>query len=205
MNERVFMQLATIKNGIFALSVGLASLSGAARAAATTWVVKPNESPATFVATGKPGFLKIRGEGGQVQGTAMIEDGKLQGTFDVTVAAFKTGIDLRDEHMHGKYLESAKFPTARLVISPVAVEESGKAKEYDFTGKLTLKGIEKPVAGKLELQLDGSAAKGKATFVVKLSDYPVGVPSHLGVSVAESVEVQTVVTAEKRTDIAAKP
>lgn len=183
---------------VFITSIGVA-------AEATTWTLKPDESPVTFVATGKPGFLKIRGEGARAEGVATIEGGKLTGAFDVSVASFKTGINLRDEHMHGKYLESEKFKTAHLVIDPLSVDSGNGEKDYDFTGKLTLKGVEKPIAGKLTLALADASAKGKASFEVKLSDFPVGVPSHLGVSVAETVQVDVQLIAEKRLNIATQP
>lgn len=183
----------------------LASCFGAATPGlAETWAVKSEQSPVTFLATGKPGFLKIKGEGGSVAGSAAIEQGKLTGTFDVALAPLKTGIDLRDEHMHGKYLESAKFPTARLVLDPVAIGPA-KGGAYEFTGKFTLKGVEKPVSGKLVLKLEGNQAKGQASFELALGDYPVGVPSHLGITVAESVKIEADVTAERRLDVAQKP
>lgn len=197
------MYLVSLTNRFVVLSLGLIALAGAASAESTAWSLAADKSPVTFVATGKPGFLKIRGEGSTAKGSAKIDDGKLTGVFEVALAPFKTGIDLRDEHMHGKYLESAKFPVAKLVIDPLAVKAG--ASDYDFAGKLTLKGVEKPVQGKLELDLGADKATGKASFEVKLSDFPVGVPSHLGVSVAETVQVEVAFQAEKRMDIAAKP
>lgn len=158
-----------------------------ATAETKTYAVKPDASSVGFLAVGKPGFLKIRGEGGKLVGKATITDGKLSGAFEVALGDLKTGIDLRDEHMKEKYLEVAKFPKATLTIDSLVVANGEK--EYDFNGKLTVKGVEKPVSGKLNLTLAADKAEGKASFKLQTGDYPIGVPSHLGVTMAESVDV----------------
>jgi len=157
---------------------------------AATWTVVPAESPVSFLATGKPGFLKIRGEGASLSGAATDEGGKLSGSFKVALSALKTGIDLRDEHMKEKYLETGKHPEASLTLDPIAVDLAKGGDDLAFTGKLTVKGVEKPVSGTFDLEPEkDGAVKGKAVFKVVIEDYPIGVPSHLGVTVAESVEV----------------
>jgi polyisoprenoid-binding protein YceI len=175
------------------LALGLSLLFGAAAAdaQAVKWVVKPEASPVTFLATGKPGFLKINGEGAKLEGTGHVEGGKLTGAFDVNVDAFKTGIDLRDEHMKNKYLETGKFPKAHLVLEAVAIDPASTSEqEKDFTGKLTIKGVEKPVSGKMTVTFSGKQVKGEATFPVQIDEYPIEVPVYLGVTVAKSVDVK---------------
>jgi polyisoprenoid-binding protein YceI len=176
---------------------------GSTLASADAWTIDPGKSPVGFVAVGKPGFLKIKGEGAQLVGSATLDAGKLSGTFTVALARLTTGIDLRDEHMKEKYLEVAKFPDAALTIDPLSVNAGSG--EYSFTGKLTIKGNSKPVAGLLELDLQSERASGTAEFTVKISDYPeIGVPSHLGVTVAESVDVRLEFAATKAADVAKK-
>lgn len=104
----------------------------------------------------------------------------LTGEFDVKLAAFTTGIDLRDKHMRDKYLETAKFPNAHLSIVG--------AKAGEWSGTLQLKGQTKPVHGVYTLAADGTAT---AEFTVSLADFSnIGVPSYLGVSVAKDVAVK---------------
>lgn len=188
----------------FALALAL-TLGVAGLAHADVWTVSGKDSPVSFVATGKPGFLKIRGEGAQLSGEAKLEGDVLDGTFKVALAPLKTGIDLRDEHMKEKYLDVAKYPTATLTIAGLKV--GAGERDYDFDGKLTLKDVEKPVKGTLHLALDQASGKatGSVVFTVKVTDYPsIGVPSHLGITMAESVEVTVKLVAEKAAGVASK-
>lgn len=144
---------------------------------------------ADWQAVGEPGFLKINGEGGQVFGSAeQAGDNKVTGVFTVKLANYTTGMGLRDEHMKTKYLEIAKFPEATLKLKPWVPTAS----DSPFTGDLTLKGVTKPVTGVASFA-DG---KFKATFKVVTADYPIGVPSHLGVTMAKDVTVTVEGTAK---------
>lgn len=172
-------------------------LNGAARAA-TTYKVAPDDSPVGFVAVGKPGFLRIKGEGAKLNGSGAVDGDVLTGTFAVDLRALHTGIDLRDEHMKGKYLETEKFPEALLELTgtKISVTDAG---DYDLAAMITVKGVKKPltVRAKLTPTDGGSRIDGDATFKIKLSDFAVGVPSYLGVTVAEDVDVAVKLRASK--------
>jgi polyisoprenoid-binding protein YceI len=165
--------------------------------AATVYEVRPASSPVGFLATGKPGFLKIKGEGARLSGTATLADSTLSGTFEVELKSLATGIELRDAHMKDKYLEVGSHPTARLVLSPLRLERAEGKVEKPFDGTLTIKGVTKPVAGTVALDFAGDVVTGEARMEVVLSDYPVGVPSYLGVTVAETVAVTVQIDAVK--------
>ena len=83
---------------------------------ANAFVVKKGD--VKFTAVGKPGFLKIRGESkGQFpKGSIKIEKDSVTGEFDFDLKNLDTGIELRNTHMKDKYLEVAKFPSAKLVL-----------------------------------------------------------------------------------------
>lgn len=133
-------------------------------------------------AVGTPGFLKINAEGGEFKGHVEAgKDGKVSGQFTCALAFFKTGIDLRDEHMRDRYLEVQKHPEAKLKLDPWT-PTSG---ESEWTGTLTLKGVTRPVKG-VANYVEGHLI---ASFVVNVSDYPIGVPSYLGVTMAKEVTV----------------
>jgi hypothetical protein len=69
-----------------------------------------------------------------------------------------------------------------LVLDPVIAGPS-----FVWGGKLTLKGVTKPVTGKASY----TGGKLKAFFTVNIKDFPsIGVPSHLGVTVANTVDVE---------------
>lgn len=177
--------------GLMIMAGAGVNVAGVANAAA--FEVTPSDSPVEFLATGKPGFLKIKGQGAQLKGKAKVDSGVLTGDFAVDLTPLKTGIDLRDEHMKERYLETGKFPDAKLVLDPVKVDEAKGGSDIPFTGKLTIKGKESPVKGTLNVAFagegSGRSATGDAKFALKIADYPVGVPSHLGVTVADSVDV----------------
>ena len=140
------------------------------------------ESKVTFRASGNPGFLRIDGSVGEITGSLKDAKEGYQGILEVDLKNAKTGIELRDKHLKEKYLEVDKFPKATLELK--AVKPSKEL--FQWTGFLTLKNNTKPVHG--TASLDGD--KLKANFSFSLTDYPeVGIPSWLGVTVAEKVDV----------------
>ncbi len=128
------------------------------------------------------GTVKIKGTGGVPTGGVELVDGKASGTFECILATFDTGIALRNEHLRDKYLEVGKHPKAALTLDPAAIGTG----DFDWSGKLTLKGETKPVKGKARLKGDDLWAE----FVVNLDDFPaIGAPTWQGVVVDKDVTV----------------
>lgn len=156
--------------------------------------LEPTASQLEFTAIGKPGFLRINGKGAQITGQAKVATAETTGTFEARLDQFVTGMDLRDQHMKETYLETKQFPTAKLAwkIKVAKVEQNGQ--EVPFTGSLNLHGVEKPVEGTVTLATskDLSKVDGEAQFKIKLSDYKIKIPSYLGVTVAEDVDVKAI-------------
>jgi polyisoprenoid-binding protein YceI len=162
-------------------------------ALAGEWHPKQSPNKVSWTAVGSPGFLRINGEGGKVQGMLADKSGNIAGSLWVALDAYKTGSETRDEHMHEKYLETKKFPKAKLELNPVSFAGGKRS----FTGKLTIKGETKPVKGWISFQQGQNAVHIKAGFDVAISDYPaIGVPSWLGITVADKVEVSVDFVAE---------
>jgi polyisoprenoid-binding protein YceI len=177
-----------------ALVFGAALSAVPALGAESTYTVDKSKSSVSFLATGKPGFLKIKGEGGSLDGKIAVNGSAISGELTAGLAPIKTGISLRDEHMHEKYLETGKFPTAVLKISNVTLDGSS----CSFEGLLTIKGAEKPLKGTCEAEGVGSdTLKVSATAEIKMDDFPIGVPSHLGITVAEKVAISANLVAAK--------
>jgi polyisoprenoid-binding protein YceI len=177
------------------VSMFLMATTSMSAVAATTYQIQPSSSPVEFLATGRPGFLKIKGTGAYAEGTVTQGEKGFAGAITVNLAKIDTGIDLRNAHMHEKYLESQKFPTAVLQLQSVAFE-SGNAGKCTFSGELEIKATKKPVSGTCELTMNGDqSVKVKSEFSIALAEYPVGVPSHLGITVAEKVGVTVELTA----------
>src|SRR5690606_18151564 len=76
----------------------------------------------------------------------------------VSIESFRTGIDLRDEHMW-KHMNSTKHPRAILT--------NLKAKGGKATAMLEVNGVKKPIA--INYQVKGPAVEG--TFQVKASQF----------------------------------
>jgi polyisoprenoid-binding protein YceI len=196
-------KLRTEFRGLITLSALVVFLIGNIAFAAAEnekFQIDADKSSVTFVAVGKPGFLRIKGEGAHVSGSGEIAGDQLQGSFQVQLIEFKTGIDLRDEHMKEKYLETSKYPQASLTIQPLKVSRAADglpAYDGDFTGMLTVKGVEKKVSGTIRLHGESGRVTAEAKLKITLDDYNIGVPSHLGVTVAQDVEITVVASAIK--------
>jgi polyisoprenoid-binding protein YceI len=151
---------------------------------ADTYTFQKGNNKVDWTAVGTPGFLRINGEGGYAVGVLNAVGGKVSGTLAVPLDAYKTGIALRDEHLKKKYMETGKYPEAKMVIKDQPYVEG---KEGILMADLTLKDTTKPV--KVYFTVTGK--KVAARFKVSIKDFPsIGVPSHLGVTMADEVEVK---------------
>jgi len=136
-----------------------------------------------WTAVGTPGFLRINGAGGAAEGKLEAADGKVSGELTVQLADYTTGLDLRDHHMKEKYLDVAKYPAAKLVL---ASQPYAEGKESTISGDLTIKDVTKAV----KITFTATGKNVQAKFKINIKDYPsIGVPAHLGITVADEVEV----------------
>lgn len=148
-----------------------------------------------FDAVGWPSALKIHGQGSGLDGRLVIEGAAVRGALGFDLQALQTGIALRDRHMKEKYLETARFPRATLTVSHVAVEklpttESFAAVTIPFDGVLSLHGVEKPVSGEAKVARTGTSVTTTASFAINIKDYGISLPSYMGITVAEKVQVR---------------
>lgn len=151
------------------------------------YTVEPKPNDVTFTVVGQPGFLKINGEGGHLDGSLVESGNKIAGVLTVQMKDFATGIQLRNEHMRDKYLQVDKYPTAKLVLKdqPYTLNQ-----EFNWSGNLTIKKDTRIVSGTARVVELQGLKKLSADFEVSFDDYPsIGVPSYLGVTVAKTVSV----------------
>ncbi len=168
------------------LFIAALQLNGTALGVSTP--LNPEKVKIEFLATGTPSALKIRGvpeKNPSVKGTWEAANGK--GRLEVTaaLAAFDTGIALRNSHMREKYLEVQKYPEAKLTVEALDFSQS----EGTFEGQLTLHGQTGAVRGTIKVAEPGNPANLELKFSLQLSNFGIKVPSFMGVSVAERVEV----------------
>lgn len=153
-----------------------------------------------FLAIGKPSMLKIRGvakpkdDKPTLDGQLKLAGGKVAAEAKLPLDTLETGIALRDRHMKEKYLETAKFPQAEFTMTELTLPEAlkageGTAKEVPFKGKLKIHGVEKEVAGTVDITLEKAKGAFDFQFKTKITDYAISLPSFMGVTVAEEVQV----------------
>lgn len=136
---------------------------------------RPIAGKVNWLATGTPGFIKIEGTGECLKGD-IAKNGT--GIIHCHLDDFDTGINLRNKHMKEKYLGTGKYPDAVLRVN--------KAKDGAFEGLLTIKENSATVRGTYALDKELVSAN----FKINLEQYPsIGVPSYLGVSVANEIDV----------------
>jgi polyisoprenoid-binding protein YceI len=148
------------------------------------------EGTVNFLAVGKPSMLKIHGKAPGPKANFSLEKGNLSGSSEIAMDSLDTGIELRNQHMKEKYLQTKEFPSAVFTLKEAPVGESFLRSlsidgEKLFKGSLKLHGVEKGVEGKFTAK-DG---KVLAKFQVKISDFGIAVPSYLGITVTDTVDV----------------
>jgi polyisoprenoid-binding protein YceI len=154
--------------------------------------LRANGGNVSFLAVGKPSMLKIHGKAENPEAKLVVDKAILSGTAEIDMEKFSTGIGLRDKHLKEKYLQTGQYPKARLTLKGVSVDaafaETLSTANQPFEGVLSFHGKEQPVKGSF------SAEHGEvnAKFPLKLGDFAVEVPSYLGVTVAETVDVEAV-------------
>ena len=148
----------------------------------------------TFLATGKPGFLRVNGEGGKPVGQFTMDPGHTKvtsGNIAVHLDAFATGLETRDRHMKEKYLETKDFPDAIFKASPLTFKDGKLPGETELKGTLTLHGVTNPLTAKVKVTAKQNLFEIEADFDILLSDFKIEIPEYAGVTVAEKVKVHT--------------
>ena len=75
-----------------------------------------------FLAVGQPSALKISGKlapGSAMTGKLEVVKNELVGNASIALDSFDTGIGLRNRHMKEKYLETAKYPEAKISLKQI--------------------------------------------------------------------------------------
>lgn len=166
-------------------------------------IVQP-ESKIAFSAVGKPGFIRISGEGAEASGRLQYDNASLSGDILFAIKSISTGIDMRDSHLKEKYLEIAKFPEAKLTFVNLKIP-SLEEKELKWTGKLSLHGKEHEVSGEAELHCkDFKPCEVKTSFPIMLEDFAVDIPTYAGITVAKKVDIEVTIVFKKDDTVAPK-
>lgn len=154
--------------------------------------LKEKDGKLDFLAVGNPGFLKINGKGVGPTGTAEIKNDQLSGKFIIPLKTLDTGMSLRNKHMKEKYLKTEEFPEAILVIENYKLPEGwsyekAELSKQKISGTLQIHGVKKPIEIVCSITPD---KKMTSEFDIKISDFAVEIPSFMGVTVADKVNVK---------------
>ena len=151
---------------------------------------KSEEGHLEFMAIGRPAMIRIKGESGGPEGSIEIAAEKVTGQFKFSLNSLNTGIDMRDQHMKEKYLETGKNPEASLMIEKMVLTDSVQGKDVPFSGQLKMHGLSKPVTGIASYETKDKNKSTHVEFKIHLSDFGISVPSYAGVTVADEVQIK---------------
>ena len=155
------------------------------------------ESQATFVSDAP--LDRIEGHGFQLSGTISFdptEPTTTKGKFQILVAALRTGIDLRDEHLRGEnWLNAEKNPHATFEIIKVLKAprqiKADRNEKVRVLGRFTVNGVAQNVvtSGILRWLPSKRQVRIKADFTVHLEDHKVSVPLIVRVKISDEIKV----------------
>ena len=134
-----------------------------------------------------PAGMKIVGTGNELR----VNDDGAAVKVSVPLSSMKTGISVRDKHMHEKYLQTPNFPSADLQVprASLKIPAAGGNVAQDAAGTLMLHGKSKPVNFHYTSSRDGTKLKVHGTMHINMNDFGIEVPSYLGVTVKPDVDV----------------
>jgi polyisoprenoid-binding protein YceI len=112
----------------------------------------------------------------------------------VDVQQFTSDSERRDRAIRRGYLESERYPHARLTNAkleglPATITE-GTPFHYTLTGDLTVHGVTRPTSWEGEARVVGDTLTGVARAQVKMSDFGIEVPRLLALRAADEVKLE---------------
>ncbi len=154
-----------------------------------------------FHAIGRPKAIKIHGKSEAspetLEGKIETSGGILSGQISFSLNSLKTGIGLRDRHMKEKYLETNTYPKAILRNLQIQISETffdqkeAQVTALPFSGEFEIHGIKHNVTGTSKLEWPSKdLLKIKGEFQINIKDFGIEIPSFMGVTVAETVEIE---------------
>ncbi|MGO9983866.1 MAG: YceI family protein [Rhodomicrobium sp.] len=183
-----------ISIALFLAAPALISLGSTGEALASEWSVKPEQSQIGFEASGSGYTTK----GTIARYRAEIEfdpdepqQAAVRILLDMTSAA--TGDPDTDQMLKsGDFFNPAQFPSAQFVARGAKPNGSGR---YILDGRLTLRGVTKPVALPFSIAINSGTATVKAETKIDRLDFGVGPESVSGLAVDKDVKLTIDLTA----------
>ena len=139
-----------MKKNVMLAAVALAAFASSAAFAADTYQLDPNHTYPSFEADHFGGLSVWRGKFTKSKGTVTLDRAAKTGTVEVDVdpASIDTGNAKLDEHLKGtEFFDVAKSPQAQYKGTFVKFDGD---KPVEVDGQLTLHGVTKPLALKID-------------------------------------------------------
>lgn len=125
--------------------------------------------------------------------------GKIQ--FAVLIKSFEFEKALMQEHFNENYMESSKFPKAKLKgsISNFDAIDLKKDGEYtaDVTGVLELHGIEQDVTTNATFKVSNGKITATGQIMIAVADYNIEIPSVVTDNIAKEITVRLKINYER--------
>lgn len=126
----------------------------------------------------------------------------VQGTFQVDLRTLKTGIDMRDEHMRERHLNTDKFPFAYFLILSVeglpSELKGDSLYKLSGTGEFYIRGVKRQIPISVNVKRGatggGDPIRVQATFTLKLDDFDIPRPKALFLKLAGTIDVEVIFT-----------
>jgi polyisoprenoid-binding protein YceI/mono/diheme cytochrome c family protein len=175
----------------------LTALSLALAGTPQTYIVAPRPHGEVRFAIESP-IDDIDGETKSIGGSITVDFEDLaKGTAVIGVAldTLRTGIDQRDDDMRIEFLQTARFPTALLVVDQLGSLSApkltpGSSVTATAQGSFEVHGVRRRVSVPVTLKLAGDRLTAAGAFEVVLSDYAVNRPQRLFFKLGEVVKVR---------------
>lgn len=203
-------------NRMYTTALTALALLAAAPAFAGEYAVQAGLSSVTF--TSDATLETITGTSSTPGGSITTDPaapGSTTGTITVPVTSLRTGVDMRDEHLHGAdWLNAEAYPEITFNITSVSTDEGatlahGTTINAQVTGEFSLHGVTMPITVPAEVSyfaidnpeiaatygISSDVLRVETTFDVALADYGVNIPGPMQLKVAPTIGVTVRVTA----------
>lgn len=134
-------------------------------------------------------------------------------TVSFPVTSLVTGVDMRDEHLHGAdWLNAAEFPEVTFALSGAEFAAGtalthGVAVQGTVSGTLTIRGVAQPISAPATVTyyevanvqntygIDANVLRVESTFDIALSSFGIAIPEVLQTKVADTQSITVRLTA----------
>jgi polyisoprenoid-binding protein YceI len=194
---------------VIAILLMVASAVIAQQATTKTFYINDSTKRDVVTFTSKAPLETIVGKTAEIKGYITVDPadikGSAKGRFEVTLDSLKTGIDLRDQHMREKFLETVKFPLAAFELRKVlsasqnALEDQ-KELQLSVEGNFMVHGVTKVDTMQLNItyfketedtkaRLPGDLLHVTGSFNVLLGDYGIARPQFVFYKLNENQKI----------------